>query len=78
MKWTIGLRYYLLSLQQLLFDLWLAGGRDLNLRKVYYQSIDDGISTADVAYVFNVTKSYQCGISSAYSQTGNIGVSLNS
>ena len=53
-EWTIGLGGVLfIAAATLSLILWLAGGRDPKFKKKVISNPIDGISTADVAYVFN-------------------------
>lgn len=53
-EWTIGLGGVLfIAATTLSLILWLAGGRDPKFKKKVISNPIDGISTADVAYVFN-------------------------
>ena len=53
-EWTIGLGGVLfIAAATLSLILWLAGGRDPKFKKKVITNPIDGISTADVAYVFN-------------------------
>ena len=53
-EWTIGLGGVLfIATATLSLILWLAGGRDPKFKKKVISNPIDGISTADVAYVFN-------------------------
>ena len=53
-EWTVGLGGVLfIAAATLSLILWLAGGRDPKFKKKVISNPIDGISTADVAYVFN-------------------------
>ena len=53
-EWTVGLGGVLfIAVATLSLILWLAGGRDPKFKKKVISNPIDGISTADVAYVFN-------------------------